>query len=1084
MTNHEPDKIPPARPPVTPTPAAQIYWAVFATSAPFANPARQVSLLQGLSALLAARPLSVRFSNETGVVRSLRGPIFPAPPARTPDEMKEIAKAFIQQYGAVLTGWNENRWKEDRQATIGPTVRFRQTVRGKEQEPIPVYCGTASFGFDNDGQLTSIVNSWYPIPDEPFGERFLVSWGEAAQIARAAVGAQLRGDQRDSEIKPGEDSSDGKMILPWQDKEGNVGYRPVWVAVVLDHSAGRSWEVIVDAETGAVLGNPPGLATVGAIQAFVYLNNVAQGVQQTLGEAQENFVNLAQAPFFTFDTTAGLTLFAEPPQPPANVNPPDGGFRSANVYYHLRRALRTFQQVAGAAWANAPGQTVVMPGVAQPMIVKLLNSPGDGAYDPGTRTLSFGTGVPADPQRHKPPVGDTALDSDVIYHEYGHAVFHMVQPDLYNPNLPSTQFNAAMNEGAAFYLGCTVSERPHANQPGSVGATAHQWGELAFADQGWSSRRDLQPPDASAQAPGYDYLNIYGMFPRFNPPPSLDPSGNAYACGMLLARTLWDVRRVLGNAIADAIVLRGLNMAGGVQSELETLAEAIMHADGIYAPIGSPPPHENAVRLTFGSRGVLADAPIHDIITVTLRGAGGAPTTYVLTAIPSATQGGCMISADGGQQWNPLGTNMPPNVVALAVAKVSEQRAIVWAARGRWASPNSARLYRYVLEVGQTGNAWTPMAVNPDLPAAQEVLSLAAMKRPGAANDDCWVFAGTEDELYKFDGAWAVAPEAATLANINLMISPHVRVFDLTLVPDSTALPAAGQSQVLAVASSAGVYVFNPATMLRMPAYNRNRMVENVLTVVADPDGTGRVWAGTATTGIFQFDPAAAVPRWEAVPGLNRPVYDLLIVRGQAGEERYAATNDGIYRSLNGGAWNAFNAIANPNDEALARTTAVALGSASGAVLAATVQRGLWRSQANAVWSRMTSGLPRIGDWAEATASPGVWTQFFSRLQPGLPAQGVGTHIFSVPNDRNGPLSFRLDEGQVTLELYYAASAIDANRRAGLQSRTLQPAQIDMRPRWVMQPPANQGVREGFYLLVVRAGAQATSYQIAVTLAA
>jgi len=1088
---------------VVPTPAPQRWQkALDVATAPFANPAHTEVMLAHLNDFLAERRASVRFSNHTGLVRSLRGELYPGQKAASAEDMLAISEEFLHQYGAALHGSEEDyQWHADSQMIIGSCVRLRQT----DQSGIPLYGGTMIFGFNDNGQLSMVNSSWYAIPPEAsYEQSFKLTWEEARDVALEHVRTHFLPEAQshsksptetpplaetppptkedwDLEVIPGDELKEGRIILPQFDEDEEAAedpYRPAWVALVINRPRSRSWEVHVDAENGQVLAAAD--ATVGAtIRACVHLNNAQALDDKTEVRDLNGDIStgkLADAPHFKMEGKA----FKEPSQPGddcQSVELTDDGFRSANVYYHLYHALQKFvNKIAKNAWSAAPA-VPTMPGEKEndKVSVNMLLGEGDGRYDPVTCSISFGHGLSSPSGEDQEPfVKDPARDCEVIYHEYTHAALHVVQPDLFHfPKKLPYLFMDAINEGVAFYFGCTLSERPHPEQSDTADTQPYCWGEFSYGASVWAGFRDLQREDLTKQEPEYDYLPAYGVFPCYAGG-CKDPVKDGkeyYALGMLWARALWDVRRALGYDIADAIILRGLSLAGGVQSELETPAEAIIHTDGEYTNGG--PPHESALRLIFCSRGIMADAPIHDLIEIEL-GEEGEKKTYVLAATENTSgnnaQPGCMFSDDRGDHWYTLGTSDPAEdgpaeVVALAAAKVSETKAIIWAASEHRVKVededdgdnviSTARVYRYDLEVDSSGggiNTGDPWQKLKDLPDKKvNVLSLAAAKKPNGTADECWLFAGTEKGLYKYDGHWDSVPS----------VPLRRQVFDLAIttvktVNDESALR-------LLVATHHYLYVLDLTSLAR----DSELKADYVLTVAAG-DGQGHIWAGTAFEGIYHFDPNNG--EWEQDSTIDsRPVHCLLVKQGVS----YAGTNDGVYRRVEGEGWEPFNDTSHQNAEAIEATSVVALSRAKDRLLAGTAQRGLWGRESANEWVRLTEGLPRIGRLTDATAPSDTcdWSHEFTNDD--LPKDGVGTHVFYVPNSDCGSLSVKVEEGNVVEPaLYYVAPHINLGEDygAGLQTRTL-----DNTGKMV------ETAQQGFYLLAVTAKSK-TDYEITVTL--
>lgn len=1090
-------------------PASPQRWraAFDVTTAPFADPERLTDMLTALEELLAGRRARVSFSNYTGLARILRGDLYSGQ-TTSPQGMIDLSTEFVEQGQVALCGDKSGRLQLDKQPIIGSVVRFRQT----DQTGTPVRGATVLCGFGESGQLTFISNTCYPIPSKvACGATFQLSWDEAAEIALAEIAenyaavadtpSQVQKQRQsppppDLKAYPGDTLKDGRVILPWHSDEPDSTtkgeYRAAWVVRVVDHVDSHSWEVSVDDQRREVLAVAE-TAVEAVVSGFVYQNN-GQALEHKpeLKPFGDNIPSLENAPDFPM----GGDEFAGPPisEPGSTINKSDPRFRSANVYYHLHHAKNVFTQIFANAFSGPSGDQLKVPGdtgnkVQVTMVPKGPLELKGGLYTPGipgvpgTSTFTFGLGNP----NHHTPIGDPALDCEVIYHEYAHAVVDVVQPDIFE-YLSGHLFGNALNEGTAFYFGCTLSERPVTNQTESANEDTkpHLWGEFAYGEGKWKEKRfrDLKREEAGSQRPNYDYLQVYGFPPHYEAnDEDKDPAGNKYACGMLWARTLWDIRRVLGYDTADAIVLRGLNLVGGVQSELETPAEAIIHADGEYAADG--PGHENALRLIFCSRGITADAPIHELLTIKL-----GTQTYLLAATENTADDtpGCFYSADNGDTWSPLGTidsteGSPTEVVGLVAVEAEKDqnglvtKAIIWAVSEHWADVDNnptprAKVHRYELTTGTLTNptAWDEWATLPD---KLNVLSLAAMKDDSGIE---WVFAGTEKGIYSSSGGnWQKTPTWI-----------YGQVFSLTIRNQ----PAQPQRFLLA-ATGDGPFVLIPDTMTEDQRYIDSRLLDYflTLTMTADPEGEGHLWASVAEQGtykLYHFDLNAASPKWEEDDDqIGRPVYCLLVEKKDGNGVHYAGTNNGVYRREGNENWQSFNQPVNPTSERIDRTTVVALCRAGNRLLAGTAQRGLWwckPDEAQPRWTRSTAGLGRIGRLADARVptDASTWSGYFTNYKP-LPGEGVGTHVLYVPHGEFNSLSFTVEgEEAVNLALYYVAPHTNPSQgyAAGLQTRKLLESGGTQDGVMTMQ----EEIKPGYYILAVKAKQAISNYQIKVQL--
>lgn len=1181
--------------------------------APFADSGsrRAEVMVTHLKELLAAYPVkSVKFSNLTGLVRVLRGNFYPEQKASSTNDMLDISKRFLKEYRAALHGSEDAyAFREANPAFIGSCVRLCQTDRSG----IPVYGATMTFGF-HDGYLGIIMNSWYPLPpDANYQERFRLDWAKAQETANAHV-AQTYFEAQDViwshktyvetiptlMAVPDDLLAEGRVIFPSQtpftmpeiggleenifiarDRESSITqtwfhgdldredsfsselswedrYRPAWAILVINQDGPGRWQVMVDAQTGAILTER---------EASVYLtgeiyennsqiiNNKESPTSITLPGIPEDVPGppgrLADNPHFRVNCN-GLGQNWQYQAPSANDTSAETEKKRqvANLYYHLCNAMQIFQTIAENSWRNEIIGNVVacLPGAAQPqdkqarftlteqslanlkeesfehqkfpvdvleqltplrdqtfapeekflqavqnkigeqktlkykqiilkhadtrITVIVQNTPRTPWYSyaiqPANRSFEFAIGKPSG-------LNEPMYDCEVIYHEYTHAVIAVLQPDIYG-NFQFTGFDEALNEALAFYFGCTLSERTTSGSASDPSAS--RWGDYSYATFS-DLRYDLCRQEEGKQRAKLDYFQAYNIFPEYPAYmwglySSIKTYGEAYACGMVWVRTLWDIRRMLGFEFADMLILRSLPLLSGVQSEFETPAEAILHCDNEYARMASSPGHEKALRLIFNSRGIMPDTPVHDLLTLHFKG-----KTYLLAATEnSALKSGCMVSKDDGLTWTSLSDWVTPEildcgsttrVVALA-AMECENKIVFWTANEAWIKHADSSytlktgVYKYELTLGTTTSDAENIvrycgeagSFNRDIPGNLNILSLAVVKKNRENENEFIVLAGTEHGLYQFDdNTWTCLP-----------IRQNLKIFDLAARPRKED----DSHDTLIVATNEGVYTGN--------LQNLNPIAPDTGTVLTITIVEEHIWAGTVSGQIWYYSPIQL--QWQLHSEIRRParpVYALLVEKDHDGNEvLYVGTNDGVYCFYpDRHAWESFNLPTNSEEdeeeiETLKASTVIALISESGGLFASTTDRGIWRYTPDAGWSRMLLvGQQRFDQ--QIPPDNGIWPiRFEGNLTK---AKDVRTHVLYVRDNNCGKLSFVVpedDKENITLVLYSAAPYIDGitYKVGGLKE--------------VKQPLEALDVKyQSFYLLTVTAKSEATDYTVEIT---
>lgn len=1059
---------PAARPPVARTPTVHRWRSALAYRGAPHTPERIDTMLDALAELTRDRNVRVRFSNWSGLVRSLRGDLWDEP-VDSAGQMLEVAGSFLEKHQQALVG-GETRWAEDtvdvedgypflrHGPVIGRAARFRQqTARG-----VPVYGAKALFGFSNAGFLTLCQSSWLalPVDYEPAEE----IWGDRQRAVDRAIQFVVTKDRdidpwvtldRDSlQVWPAPGTHDGQVLLPdahaydvhgllpfnlrdkwrWVVAGAETGllvdWVPVWMFWIGVPQTANTWQVSVIPLLDEVFGFE--LSAHGAKSMCVY-----ETVEDARLDNRHNVVlevpggpPLANASDFPLDVGAEPGLCV------------DDQLRSGTVYYHVQRGLKAFRDTIVPANWSAPGFTI--PGDGSPLHLSVTSDATDGRYSQQNGgSLIFGQGVGS--------VGNVALDPDVILHEYAHSLIHRVQPDLFHV---SSAFGWAINEGLAFYYGCSVN-RPHAPD-GLV-----RWGEVAYGGGTWTVNgfRDVQRDPSTSQAANFDFFAMYNLFPDYSAGLQ-DPLSPTYACGMVLARTLWELRRSLGTQMVDALVLRALNATGGLQSEMESLAEAFLHYE---LEQTTATHHESLVRLIFCSRGIAADAAIHDLHTLRWNG-----TDLVLAATEGGAISSCRISTDGGLSWNDLGTGGLAEAVALASVDLGAAGALVFAGGEVWTGnpPRPAhQVFSYALAAGalDLGNPWQQMPALPD--PASGVLCLLAL--PAAAGA-YWLFAGTERGLWRFSSAtnqWDRVTSVPTT----------IPVFDLTV--DGNPL------RLVAVARE-GTYVVDIQNLAQ-----RLRRVPGNYVMATSSDGAtaNDVVMGSAFDGVGRLDVMTLAPAVDLGAPNGFPVFSLWTgqetIQGAAQTVVYAGTSVGVFRKVGNGNWEEISLLLGAGaGNSPAHTTVVALARVGNRLLAATTERGLWSWDLTTThWARVTSGLPRTGRLTDLPIPTSLNGWSATLIPPAaLDLDATASHVFYLPAGLpNQRLRFTPNSANVTLLAYYVSPHTNIDPAVHILAG-LQPLVLNS-PGGTAQQVSTE-THEGYYVLVVRSQASNVNYQVAVTI--
>lgn len=1004
-----------------------------------------------------------------------------------PQEGSTLTRAehLLQEHQGLFFGLTDRNPFDNLQRIVPPgeadpedIIQFQQVDQGQT----PIYGARVLLGFTADTNRVFASSSAYPIPPD---KDFFSGIGPIApelvsEHAKAAVAEEWKIDPAELEATPSPDTNDGRTIFPLTTAQETSPYQAAYAFSLYQPSSGRSWEVALNAEDLTLLASVE-TTLCAPVRGKVYLTNDAairdEPQEETLyDEALQD----GSPPFFSVlhaPSSAEINLARDS--------------RARNLYYHLMQARRAFEAILTAL---SPTLAASIPPRGGTRLKAILQTGlSSASYDHIGETIRIAGGQTANDSRQ----GDPALDCEVIYHEYTHALFHQLQHNLFDGRLKMS-FKDALNEGTAIYFGCSISEARH-QSPGV------SWAEQAYRGDCWKELLSITKPASWLKlGPNHDYLTSSSTLPIYSATQSKTLE-TKYRVGVIWARALWDIREVLGAEWADPIIIQGLRLIGP-SGEIDAAAEAIIYADQAYR--AGIPSHENALRLIFASRGILANTPVCALQPLQV-----GQKSYLVAAMESASGSGCLVSEGSSGPWHPLGTGGPSQVTALTALRMGTQTRL-WAAgefafqsarAGAQASPtHKVKVWEYTIE--DANGTLDPHQMWGELGDPGSVLNttlvncLAALPTP---NGGARLFAGTEQGLYHHTAAngWS-----------HLAIIKSRPIHALCFLQDMLFLgtiPSDGISTTL--------WKYDPQ---KPPAADNPKPIgtlqETVLCLTASPDGSD-LWVGTALKAgggmgnVYRYVPTATPP-YEQIGGGTRPAaVSSITVEGSGQQAKlYAGTREGIYTRIGTGAWT--EAITAASAAEWRKTEVLGLCRFDGSLFAATGDCGLWRMADDNQWKQLNEALPRAGrlvDAAVAAIPPSLrervkagvarivgetvsasnilqaeqegqqlltW-EVTGGLAPEVPLapheRWVATHIIQLAQPASlyvGPLP-----AQTTLEVYFVAPYNDPTSNppqwAGLQRRTFQPSQ------------AGQILLEaesGFYLFVVRLEGQ-RAYHINVT---
>jgi Zn-dependent metalloprotease len=350
--------------------------------------------------------------------------------------------------------------------------------------------------------------------------------------------------------------------------QGSAARRAWLVRVDLANAPGE-YEVVVDAESGAVLSQRNTAETVdGTGQVFepnpvVELGRIVQDHHDRNFAAIRNTYHLVT--LHDLDGSGHLrgpwvdTTFRDRPSTAFEPSEQfiytrdDNRFEAVMVYYYLDRTQSFIQSL---------GFGTVLPGVnMEQQEVQVDHFRFDNSfYSPNHDRISYGTGGV-----------DDAEDPEVILHEYGHAI-----QDAEVPGWGATEEGGAMGEGFGDYWAVDQTYDATVADGGDVGCIA-DWDSVSYSP----------PPDCLRRIDGTKH------YPE-------DVVGEVHADGEMWSASLWQIRMAVGQAVADRDILESHFLLSPT-AQFADGAQALIDAD--QALYGGA--HVDVIRSVMHARGFI-----------------------------------------------------------------------------------------------------------------------------------------------------------------------------------------------------------------------------------------------------------------------------------------------------------------------------------------------------------------------------------------------------------------------------------------------------------------------------------------------
>ncbi|HJR07107.1 MAG TPA: M36 family metallopeptidase [Pyrinomonadaceae bacterium] len=524
-------------------------------------------------------------ANETGAMKNffVDGAALSAPQSGAPDS---VARGFLSRHASLFALTEDgiadlklSREDNDQGTTF---LSYVQTIGG-----VKVFEGDVNVAVNRNGEVLNVregflVSSAQNVSTEP-------TLDEAQGIARAFEHAGRGVSTSLAETSPrsskGEKATFANPVEPGNEdviSELNVmrigdSARLAW-HVYADIGADAWYELLVDAHSGELLFRRN--LYVEAAQGTVYTEDPDAGPRQLVSFVGDTTINTTAGWMGTSTVTTGNNVEAYLDTNADNA--PDANNSAGLSNGHASSATQDF---------TFPFSTTVDPRTQQAAVVTNLfyfnNVMHDFSYNLGFteaagnfQTNNYGRGglaadsvraeaqdgsgtnnanfaTPPDGQRPRmqqylftapAPDRDSSVDSDVVFHEYGHGISNRLIGN--GSGLGGTQ-SGAMGEGWSDYWACTL------NNDGVMG-------EYVTLNTTRGIRRAAYTVPAATVHDSYADVCAGGC--------------EVHNDGEVWASALWDLRTQLGATITDRIVLNGMKFTPSRPSMLNA-RDGIIQAD-------------------------------------------------------------------------------------------------------------------------------------------------------------------------------------------------------------------------------------------------------------------------------------------------------------------------------------------------------------------------------------------------------------------------------------------------------------------------------------------------------------------------
>jgi Zn-dependent metalloprotease len=422
---------------------------------------------------------------------------------------------------------------------MGSHAEFQQVFEG-----VPVFGARTTLQFDRGGVVVAVANTYVPNVFVPSVQP-AISKQEAINAAERAVGSSA------------EPKSAADLVISAEDETPTLTWR-VTVATL-----GPTWELFVDAQSGAPIGEPRDINQyVNGTGQIFNVNAVVATRDNTLRDLNDSAAAVPSSAY-SIVTLANLQgdgnldgAYASSSRTKKRV------FNSSNSFI-FDRTSDGFSEVMGYYYIDIAERYIQSLGFAninnrqQVFSVNRLNR-DNSFYSPSTTEITYGLGGV-----------DDAEDAEVILHEYGHSI-----QDNQVPGFGSSLEAGSMGEGFGDYWGASIGAQ-----------TSGGFQDLCIADWDATSYSSANPPCLRR-------LDSPKHYPE-------DVVGEVHDDGEMWSAALWQIRGSIGAAKADRVILQAhflLSPSASFNQGANALVTAAIN-------LGYKKPEVNSMRTILQNRG-------------------------------------------------------------------------------------------------------------------------------------------------------------------------------------------------------------------------------------------------------------------------------------------------------------------------------------------------------------------------------------------------------------------------------------------------------------------------------------------------